>query len=100
MPQVNSVSGQKISPVKKGARIGAVAGATLCAINAVAGKQIIQDVFQRQEVKSLSKTSKYACLATGIAIGAGIIIGLGSAIGAGIGKIVDTVKANKAQKAE
>ena len=100
MASVNSISGQNISPVKKGARIGAATGAALSAISVISSKQVLQDTFQAQEFKSLSKAGKYACLATGIAIGLGIMTGIGSAIGAGVGKIVDTVKTNKSQKAE
>ena len=83
---------KKMSPVTKGALIGAgINVATKAFATGMAIKTIGKDEF----VKAVKKTGvgKYA---GGIALGIGIV----SAIGAGIGKIVEICKNKKAQNTQ
>lgn len=88
----NVQQNKKMSPVKKGALIGA--GVEVASRALLAGL-VIKGIGKDQFVKSIKTVGvgKHAgCIALGI--------GIASAIGAGIGKIVEVSKNKKAQKTQ
>ena len=87
---------KKLSPVKKGALIGASMPVVTATLETVANFASKKDTFETLSAAVGSKNVIVACFALGVAI----VSGIGAGIGAGIGKIVEICKNKKAQKTQ
>lgn len=87
---------KKMSPVKKGALIGAAIPATTSAISTTALATFNKDIF-KECANICGNKGKFLAL---IAIGTAVASGFWAGIGAGIGKIVEICKNKKAQKTQ
>ncbi len=92
---------EKKSKVKKGAAIGAAAGAAATALRLIPCKEDLYDYackyYKATREFGIGKGTIYAGLAVGVAFCAAVYTGVGALAGAGIGKIADvcTNKGNK-----
>ena len=87
---------KKMSPVKKGALIGASVPVVTVTLGTVTNFASKKDAFETISAAVGNKNKAVALLALGVAIASGIY----AAIGAGIGKIVEICKNKKAQKTQ